>query len=251
MKKFIVVIASFLIGFASFGQKKKDLIKELAQLKAKTTEMKAQLSQIQKAKELNLNDSLQSFSYAFGVSVGSNLKTIGFDALSYQAFATALEDVMKSDEKITLQAAQKQIQNTIQVKQDKIAQEQSAEGEQFLAENRKRPEITSTDSGLQYEVLKKGEGALPTTADKVKVHYSGMLIDGTVFDSSIERGEPITFAVTGVIKGWTEALQLMPVGSKWKVFIPQDLAYAQRGAGGGAIPPYATLIFEMELLAIE
>lgn len=244
MKKSIVVIAAFLIGFTSFGQKKKDLINELTQVKAK-------LSEMQKAKELNLKDSLQSFSYAFGVSVGSNLKTMGYDSLAYNTFATALEDVMNGDEKITLQNAQKQVQTTIQEQQDKIAKVQSVEGERFLAENGKRPEIISTASGLQYEVLTKGEGALPTTNDKVKVHYSGMLIDGKVFDSSIERGEPVVFGVTQVIKGWTEALLLMPVGSKWKVFIPQDLAYGERGAGNGMIPPYSALVFEMEVLAIE
>lgn len=251
MKKSIIVIAAFLIGFASFGQKKKDLIKEVAKLKAQATEIQGKLSEMQKAKELNLQDSLQSFSYAFGVSVGNNLKTIGFDSLSYNAFAIALEDVMNGNEKVGLEDCQRQVQTTIQMIQDKEAKEQSAAGELFLDENGKRPEVVTTDSGLQYEVLTKGDGALPTTKDKVKVHYSGMLTDGKVFDSSIERGEPAIFGVTQVIKGWTEALQLMPVGSKWKVFIPQDLAYGQRGAGSGMIPPYAALVFEMELLAVE
>ena len=251
MKKSIVVIAAFGIGFASFGQKKKDLIKEVAQLKAQATEMQTKLSKIQKAKELNLQDSLQSFSYAFGVSVGNNLKTIGFDSLSYNAFSTALKDVMKGDEIISLQDAQRQVQTTIQAKQDKEAKVQSAEGELFLSKNGKRLEVVTTDSGLQYEVLTISDGTLPTTKDKVKVHYSGMLTNGKVFDSSIERGEPAVFGVTQVIKGWTEALLLMPVGSKWKVFIPQDLGYGQRGAGNGMIPPYAALVFEMELLAIE
>jgi FKBP-type peptidyl-prolyl cis-trans isomerase FklB len=251
MKKSIIVIAALLVGVASFGQKKKALIKELAQLKAQTSEMKSKLSEIQKAKTLNLQDSLQNFSYAFGVSVGSNLKTVGFDSLSYNAFSIALEDVINSREKISLEDAQRQIQNTIQLKQDKIAKEQSAEGKLFLGENGKRSEVVTTESGLQYEILKDGDGPLPKASDKVKVHYTGMLIDGKVFDSSVERGEPNVFGVTQVIKGWQEALQLMPVGSKWKVFIPQDIAYGQRGAGGGMIPPYAALVFEMELLAIE
>lgn len=244
MKKYIVVIAALLIGFISFGQKKKDLIKEVAQLKS-------ELSEIQKAKELNLNDSLQNFSYAFGVSIGNNLKTIGFDSLSYNAFAIALEDVMKGKEKIKLEDAQTKIQTIIQEKQDAEAKAQSAEGELFLAENGKKSTVVTTESGLQYEVLNSGDGAMPTASQKVKVHYSGMLIDGTVFDSSIDRGEPAVFGVTQVIKGWQEALQLMAVGDKWKVFIPQDLAYGQRGAGGGMIPPYAALVFEMELLGIE
>lgn len=251
MKKSIVVIAVFLTGIASFGQKKKDLIKDIAKLKAQATEMQTKLNEIQKAKELNLKDSLQSFSYAFGVSVGNNLKTVGFDSLAYAAFATALEDVMRSEEKMTLQDAQKQVNTTIQAMQDKIAKIQSAEGERFLAENGKRAEVITTESGLQYEILNTGDGVVPKPTEKVKVHYSGSLINGEVFDSSIARGEPAVFGVTQVIKGWQEALQLMKVGDKWKVYIPQNLAYGERGAGGGAIPPYAALIFEMELLAIE
>jgi FKBP-type peptidyl-prolyl cis-trans isomerase FklB len=244
MKKSIVIIAALLIGVSSFGQKKKDLIKEVAQLKSK-------LNDIKKAKELDLNDSLQNFSYAFGVSIGNNLKTVGFDSLSYNSFAIALEDVMKGREKITLKDAQTKIQTIIQEKQDAEAKEQSAEGELFLAENGKKSTVVTTQSGLQYEVLNSGDGAMPKPSEIVKVHYTGTLLDGTVFDSSIDRGKPEVFGVTQVIKGWQEALQLMAVGDKWKVYIPQDLAYGQRGAGGGMIPPYAALIFEMELISIE
>lgn len=251
MKKSIIIIAALLIGLTSFGQKKKDLIKEVAKLKVQASEMKAKLSKIQKAKELDLNDSLQNFSYAFGVSIGNNLKTVGFDSLSYNSFAIALEDVMKGREQISLADAQTKIQKIIQEKQDAEAKEQSAEGERFLAENEKRSTVVTTQSGLQYEILKTGDGVMPKPSEKVKVHYTGTLLDGTVFDSSVDRGEPAVFGVTQVIKGWQEALQLMVVGDKWKVFIPQDLAYGQRGAGGGMIPPYAALIFEMELLSIE
>lgn len=249
MKKSIVVIATFLIGITTFAQKKKDLIAEVAQLKAKATEMQAQLNEIAKTKELNLQDSLQSFSYAFGTSIGSNLKTVGFDSLSYNAFSMALEDALRGEEKMEVQDAQMLIKSTIQAKQKGLSKAQSAEGERFLADNGKRPEVVTTDSGLQYEILNKGDGAIATSTDKVKVHYTGTLIDGTVFDSSVRRGEPITFGVTQVIQGWTEALLLMPVGSKWKVFIPQNLAYGPRGSG--KIPPYAALIFEIELLGIE
>ncbi|MFT6933755.1 MAG: FKBP-type peptidyl-prolyl cis-trans isomerase FklB [Maribacter sp.] len=251
MKKSIVVIATLLFGVASYGQKKKDLIKEVVLLKAQAVEMKAQLNDTAKAKELNLQDSLQKFSYAFGTSIGNNLKVVGFDSLSYNAFSMALEDALKGEEKIPVQEAQMLIKSTIQGKQEEIAKEQSAEGERFLVENGKRPEVVTTESGLQYEIINKGDGAIPTATDKVKVHYTGTLIEGTVFDSSIERGEPTSFGVSQVISGWTEALLLMPVGSKWNVFIPQGLAYGPRGAGGGEIPPYAALIFQMELLAIE
>lgn len=122
-------------------------------------------------------------------------------------------------------------------------------GEEFLAENGKRPEVVTTESGLQYEVLTEGNGIKPTVDDAVTVHYTGKLIDGTVFDSSIERGEPITFGVTQVIPGWVEALQLMSVGSKWRLYIPSDLAYGSRGAGG-VIGPNSTLIFDVELLEV-
>jgi FKBP-type peptidyl-prolyl cis-trans isomerase FklB len=124
-----------------------------------------------------------------------------------------------------------------------------AAGETFLAENAKKDGVTTTSSGLQYEVIKMGKGKKPTATDRVKVHYHGTLIDGTVFDSSVQRGEPIIFALTQVISGWTEGLQLMPVGSKFKFYIPQHLAYGAQQAG--QIPPYSTLIFEVELLGIE
>lgn len=250
MKKSIVIITILLIGFSSFGQKKKDLMREVAELKVKTLKMQAELNEIEKAKQLNLQDSLQNFSYAFGVSIGSNLKTVGFDSISYNAFATAIEDAMKGNEKLSLKDAQLKVQSTIQAMQDKLAKEQSAEGVKFLAENGKRPEVVTTQSGLQYEILQESDGPMPKASDKVKVHYTGMLINGKVFDSSVERGEPNVFGVTQVIKGWQEALQLMTVGSKWKVYIPQDIAYGARGAGGGEIPPYSALVFEMELLEI-
>ena len=239
------------MGNLSFSQKKKELITQVAQLKSKTTEMQLLLDKMQAEKEVDLEDEMQKFSYAFGLGMGANLKNMGFDSLSYNSFAVAMDDVMHQREKMTLEAAQDLVKTTIATRQEAVAKEKSAEGELFLAENGKKINIITTTSGLQYEVITKGEGPVPTSADKVKVHYTGMLLDGKIFDSSVQRGEPITFGVTGVIKGWTEALQLMPVGSKWKLFIPQDLAYGPRGAGGGEIPPYATLIFEVELLGIE
>ena len=123
------------------------------------------------------------------------------------------------------------------------------EGQKFLAENGKKPGVVTLPSGLQYMIMKEGTGAMPKATDKVTTHYTGTLLNGEVFDSSVERGQPATFPVNGVIKGWTEALQLMKVGSKWKLFIPYDLAYGERGAGG-QIKPYATLVFEVELLEI-
>ena len=250
-KTIFAILAMLFVVNLGFSQKKKDLIEQVTQLKSKTAEMQAKLDKMRAEKEVNLDDELQKFSYAFGVGMGSNLKNMGVDSLSYNSFAIALRDVMSQQEKITVAEAQSLVQSTLATRQEAIAKEKSAEGERFLAENGKKSNIVTTESGLQYEIITIGDGAIPTSADKVKVHYTGNLLDGKVFDSSVERGEPITFGVTGVIKGWTEALQLMPVGSKWKLFIPQDLAYGPRGAGGGEIPPYATLIFEVELLDIE
>ncbi len=131
----------------------------------------------------------------------------------------------------------------------KQAKAAAADGEAFLKDNALRPEVNVLESGLQYEIITEGTGEIPTAASQVRVHYHGELTDGTVFDSSVSRGQPAEFPVTGVIKGWVEALQLMPVGSKWKLYIPQDLAYGERGAGA-AIPPFAALVFEVELLDI-
>jgi len=238
------------LGVTGFAQKKKDLIQEVAKLKVQSTELQAKLKAFEATKKVNLQDSLQNFSYAFGVSIGNNLKTIGFDSIAYNTFAVAIEDAMKGKEKIALADAQRIIQSTLQKAQEVEAKEKSAEGSKFLAENGKRPEIITTESGLEYEILRQGDGDIPIASDRIKVHYTGMLLDGTIFDSSVERGEPAVFGVTQVIKGWQEALQLMPVGSKWMVFIPQEIAYGPNGRGA-AIPPYSVLMFEMELLGIE
>ena len=250
MKKSILIIVVLFIGFSGLAQKKKDLIQEITRLKAQSTAMQSKLKAFEAAKKVNLQDSLQNFSYAFGVSIGNNLKTIGFDSIAYDTFSVAIEDAMKGKEKIGLAEAQRIIQTTVQKAQDAEAKEKSAEGTRFLAKNGERPEIVTTESGLQYEIMKKGEGDIPISSDRIKVHYTGMLLDGTVFDSSVERGTPAVFGVTQVIKGWQEALQLMPVGSKWMVFIPQEIAYGPNGRGD-AIPPYSALMFEMELLGIE
>ncbi len=142
------------------------------------------------------------------------------------------------------------LQAAFQAGKDRIKNKNIKDAEKFLAENGKKENIMTTESGLQYEVLKEGKGRKPTTSDKVKVHYHGTLLDGTVFDSSVDRGEPASFGVTQVIKGWTEALQLMPVGSKYKLYIPGDLAYGERGSGE-KIGPMQLLVFEVELIEIE
>lgn len=199
----------------------------------------------------NLNNSMDSLSYSIGVRIASDLKKQGFKDLNSDALAKGINDVLSGNE--LLIDANQAMSNIQQYIQDQKAAQHSGNknaGEQFLEENKKRPEVTTLPSGLQYEVLTKGTGESPAATDKVTVHYHGTLIDGTVFDSSVDRGQPASFPVNGVIKGWVEALQLMKVGSKWKLFIPYDLAYGERAAGP-TIKPYSTLVFEVELLEIN
>ncbi len=193
---------------------------------------------------------MEKVSYALGLSLGNNLLGSGVTALDYAKLAKGIQDVMEQKEpEISYQEAQTVINDFFQALQAKVSEAAQAEGKAFLETNAKRPEVVTLESGLQYEVMTAGTGAIPTASDSVKVHYHGSLIDGTVFDSSVKRGEPATFGVTQVISGWVEALQLMPVGSKWKLFIPSDLAYGAQGAGQ-AIAPHSTLVFEVELLDI-
>jgi len=193
---------------------------------------------------------MKKVSYALGLSLGNNLLGSGVTTLDYAQMAKGIQDVMEQKEpEISYQEAQTIIGEFFQNLQAKMAEKAQGEGKVFLEANAKRAEVTTLASGLQYEVLTQGEGAVPSASDSVKVHYHGTLIDGTVFDSSVSRGEPATFGVTQVISGWVEALQLMPVGSKWKLFIPSDLAYGAQGAGQ-AIAPHSALVFEVELLDI-
>ena len=194
---------------------------------------------------------MDKISYALGLSMGQNLMGSGVTSLNYQDLAQGIEDVLtKQQPKITYPEAQQVLGQFFQELEAKIAGAAKADGEKFLAENAKREGVQVTASGLQYEVLEATIGQKPKATDTVKVHYEGTLIDGTVFDSSYKRGESISFPLNGVIKGWTEGLQLMSVGSKYKFFIPYQLAYGERGAGQ-QIPPYAALIFTVELLGIE
>ena len=172
------------------------------------------------------------------------------DSIVTSLFYRGFTDVLTNDTTIfTMASAEKLQQEKMQVNKKAKAKKLRKAGRDFLAENGKKPGIITTPSGLQYEVLKQGDGAVPQTTDKVKVHYEGRRIDGTVFDSSIKRGEPAVFGLNQVIKGWTEGLSLMPVGSKWRLYIPQELGYGDRQAG--QIPPYSALIFDVELLGIE
>ncbi|BFM06512.1 FKBP-type peptidyl-prolyl cis-trans isomerase [Halioxenophilus aromaticivorans] len=192
-------------------------------------------------------------SYGIGRQMGDQLVEKPFSSFDIEAAIAGFIDGAKGNalqvSADDINAAFKIIQGQIQQEQSDKAKELGGEGAAFLEGNAKDPEVTVLESGLQYKVLTEGTGEKPTNSSTVRTHYHGTLIDGTVFDSSVNRGQPAEFPVSGVIAGWTEALQLMPVGSKWRLFVPYNLAYGERGAGG-AIGPYATLIFEVELLAI-
>ena len=202
-------------------------------------------------KAQQFKNTLDSLSYSLGVLVANNLKSAGFQALNLDLFTQGLNTTIKGENTlITTEQCQKIVQEySKQLEAEKGAGNKTA-GEEYLAKNKLKPGVTTLPDGLQYEIMKAGDGPKPKVTDKVLVHYHGTLIDGTVFDSSVDRGEPIEFPLNGVIKGWTEILQLMPVGSKWKVYIPYDLAYGDRSPGG-SIQPYSALIFEIELLQIK
>ena len=193
----------------------------------------------------------EKISYALGANIGESFKQQGIEVVMDQ-FIKGFNDGKNGQNKFT-QAEMEQIfnefQKMMQQKQMSMVDEEKAKGAAFLAENKKKEGVIETPSGLQYKVVKMGTGAKPSATDKVKVHYHGTLLDGTVFDSSVQRGEPITFGLNQVIAGWTEGVQLMPVGSKFIFYIPSNLAYGDRAAG--SIKPGSTLIFEVELLDIE
>ncbi len=208
--------------------------------------------------ENNENKTLDRISYALGLSMGNNFRASGISELNVQDFADGVAAVFYgATPKMTYDEAKAEIQNffaELEKKQRAAAEEAGKQnkeaGEAFLAENGKRVEVKTTPSGLQYEVLTEGDGPMPEATDQVEVHYTGKLIDGTVFDSSVDRGVPATFGVTQVIPGWVEALQLMKAGSKWRLFIPSNLAYGPHGAPGSPIGPNSTLIFDVELLKV-
>ncbi len=201
--------------------------------------------------QLNAQTNMDSLSYSVGVMMAQGLKSQNLTDLKPEDLAKGINDVLK-DQPLAISAAEAEtiFRDYLQAQKASQHTETVAKGAAFLEANKKRPEVMTTASGLQYEVMKEGTGPKPTKDSQVSVHYHGTLIDGTVFDSSVERGQPASFGVTQVISGWTEALQLMPVGSKWKLFLPYDLAYGDRGAGP-KIGPFTTLIFEVELLDIK
>lgn len=199
-------------------------------------------------------DSVESkASYGIGLQIGQQLQDSGLQNLDVSAIAAGLGDVLAGNAPAlsleVLHDALRQLHDSAAKEREEQSKKAAQAGIDFLAANLSKEGVKSTESGLQFKVLTEGKGTIPAATDRVRVHYTGRLTDGTVFDSSEQRGQPAEFPVNGVIPGWVEALQLMPIGSKWQLYIPQELAYGERGAGA-SIPPYSALIFDVELLDI-
>lgn len=248
MKKLILTAIISTIYIAGFAQTKKPILKK--PITKKTVVINP------------LKSNLDSTSYAFGTSIGAGLKTTGLNTLNYEALLKGLKDAFAGNKLLIDQQAAQNCINTAISKASAVKNKAETEankikyapmikeGQAFLDENKKRAEVKTTASGLQYEVLTLGTGVQPKATDSVLVHYQGTLLNGQEFDSSYKRKEPISFPLNQVIQGWTEGVQLMPAGSKFKFFIPYNLAYGERGAGRD-IPPYSTLIFVVELLKVN
>jgi len=204
----------------------------------------------QKGKKNKLENKVDSLSYAIGLSLGKSIKDQHIPDLNTDKIALAIEDILNTNEqKLSLEQSQQIIKTYLTDLQKKQKQDNLIEANEFLEDNRAKANVVVLPSGLQYEILREGKGLSPTRTNKVRTHYKGTLLDGTTFDSSYDRGEPISFGVGQVIKGWQEALQLMKPGSKWKLFIHPDLGYGERATN--SIPANSLLIFEIELLNIE
>jgi len=204
------------------------------------------------AQKAAFKDNMDTFSYAVGMNVAQSMKNQGIDHINGALLVSAMEDVFNGKQtKLTEEMANNNLQSTIQAYMKKKADAARDKEQSFFTENKKKPGVTALPNGLQYEIIKSGSGgAKPKPVDTVVVNYKGTLTDGSEFDNSFKRGEPATFPLNAVIRGWTEILQLMSIGDSWKVYIPSELGYGERGAGG-AIPGHATLIFEIELLDIK
>ena len=193
---------------------------------------------------------MDKLSYSLGVNISAGLRQQGFEISDYESFTQGIKDAFESNIQLESGEINDILNKEYERVQSKSYEEVIAKSEEFLAENAKKDGVTVLDSGLQYEVINEGNGAKPKLSDTVTTHYHGTLPNGTVFDSSVDRGQPASFPVSGVIKGWTEALQLMNVGSKYKLFVPSNLAYGAQGAGND-IGPHQALVFEVELLDIK
>jgi FKBP-type peptidyl-prolyl cis-trans isomerase FklB len=240
-----------LISSSLVAQSKKELLAQTEQLKAEILKLNTEITALKKPKEVVIETEHQRASYGLGVVMASNLKNQGGDSLDVEVLSQAIKDYYENKTlKISQQECMPIVQAYMQAASEKKSDMVKKENQLFLEQNKSAEGVKVTASGLQYKVISSGNGKAPVASDNVTVHYIGKLIDGTEFDSSVKRGQPATFGLSQVIRGWTEGLQLMHEGDKFIFYIPQELGYGERGAGG-QIPPYATLIFEVELIKVN
>ncbi len=247
MQKTMFLSAALALGLSAAAQTVKKPVKPGPKPAVKATPKPTQAPA-----SFKLATGMDSLSYAIGLNVGSNLKAQGVENFSYEAMNEGMRDAVAAVKKPLLdeQTASMTIQQKLQEYAGKKINVQKEEGKKFLAENKNQPGITELPNGIQYKIIKQGNGIKPALEDTIKVHYKGTTIDGKVFDDSYSRGEPIEFPLGNLVEGWKQTLPLMPVGSKWQIFLPSDYGYGDRGAGAN-IPGGATLIFELELLDVK
>lgn len=246
-----ILIVLLLMSQLVSAQSKKELKAEVSKLKAEVESLSTELDAFKNPPKTELNNEHLKASYGLGILMGSNLKKQGSDSLIVEVLNEGMRDALKDlPKQMNEEEAMAIVQPYMNRAMEREIEALKKEGVDFLAANKTKEGVKVTESGLQYRVLSAGTGKMPTAASNVTVHYTGKLIDGTVFDSSVERGEPATFGVSQVISGWTEALQLMHVGDKWELYIPYELGYGDRGAGA-QIPLFSTLIFEVELISVN
>ena len=248
MQKTMLFSAALIAGLTAASQNVPKRAIPATKPPVKTIPVKGSAS----ANGFKLQSGSDSLSYAIGLNVGGNLKSQGVETFNYDAMIAGMKDAVAQGKKPLLdeQTASMTIQQKLQEYASKKINIQKEEGKKFLAENKKKAGITELPNGIQYKIIKQGAGIKPTVEDTIKVHYKGTTIDGNVFDDSYSRGEPIEFPLGNLVEGWKQVLPLMPVGSKWQIFLPSDFGYGDRGAGAN-IPGGSTLIFELELLDVK